>query len=137
MRTPDATSLPDTFTGSEENIRASVLNYPDYVVFDLDPYIYSGKEKAGGEPELNRSAFSKAAEVAYALKEVLDQLALSSLHQDIGKDGVAHLCAGAAPIRLLHHPQGLRGDRPVPHAADAQRHYHGLDGEPAGEARCS
>ena len=88
MRTPDATSLPDTFTGSEENIRASVLNYPDYVVFDLDPYIYSGKEKAGGEPELNRSAFSKAAEVAYALKEVLDQLALSSYIKTSGKTGL-------------------------------------------------
>ena len=48
LRTPDATGLPDTFTGSEEAIRASVLNYPDYVVFDLDPYIYSGREKGRG-----------------------------------------------------------------------------------------
>ena len=88
VRAPDATSLPDTFTGSEEAIKASVLNYPDYVVFDLDPYIYSGQEKAGDEPELNRSAFSKAAEVAYALKEVLDHLSLSSYLKTSGKTGL-------------------------------------------------
>jgi bifunctional non-homologous end joining protein LigD len=34
-----------------------VLNYPDYVMFDIDPYIYSGKEAAGAEPELNTVAF--------------------------------------------------------------------------------
>ena len=88
LRWPDASSLPDTFTGSEEAIRASVLNYPDYVVFDLDPYIYSGEEKAGEEPELNRSAFGKAIEVAYALKQVLDQLSLSSYIKTSGKTGL-------------------------------------------------
>ncbi len=88
LRAPDATGLPDTFTGSEEAIRASVLNYPDYVVFDLDPYIYSGREKVGEEPELNRNAFGKAAEVAYALKEVLDQLSLSSYLKTSGKTGL-------------------------------------------------
>ncbi len=88
LRQPDATGIPDTFTGSEEAIKASVLNYPDYVVFDLDPYTYSGKEKAGDEPELNRKAFSQAAEVAYALKEVLDQLSLSSYLKTSGKTGL-------------------------------------------------
>ena len=32
---------------SREALEGSVLNYPDYVVFDIDPYIYSGKEKPG------------------------------------------------------------------------------------------
>ena len=27
------------------------LNFPDFIVFDLDPYIYSGTEKKGKEPE--------------------------------------------------------------------------------------
>ena len=36
--------------------RQSVLNYPDYLVFDIDPYIYSGKEAKGAEPELNDGA---------------------------------------------------------------------------------
>ena len=88
VRTPDATNLPDTFTGSEEAIKASVLNYPDYVVFDLDPYTYSGKEKAGEEPELNRDAFSQAVGVAHALKEVLSQLSLSCYLKTSGKTGL-------------------------------------------------
>ena len=41
---PDAPHLPASFTGSEEAIDASALNYPDFLIFDLDPYIYSGKE---------------------------------------------------------------------------------------------
>ncbi len=53
----DAFHLPETFGGSEENIDASRLNYPDFMVFDLDPYIYSGNESTGAEPELNRKAF--------------------------------------------------------------------------------
>ena len=88
LREPDATHLTDTFTGSREAIDASVLNYPDFIVFDLDPYIYSGKEKAGDEPELNRRAFSKAVEVARALKDILDQMSLSSFLKTSGKTGL-------------------------------------------------
>ena len=51
---PDATHLTTSFTGSKEAIKESVLNYPDFIVFDLDPYIYSGQERQGEEPELNR-----------------------------------------------------------------------------------
>ena len=36
-----------------ESLDDSVLNYPDYLVFDIDPYIYSGKEAKGAEPELS------------------------------------------------------------------------------------
>ena len=38
-----------TATGSDPQIEASVLNYPDFLLVDLDPYIYSGKEKKGGQ----------------------------------------------------------------------------------------
>ena len=41
----DAGQLSTTFTGSREAIDSSVLNYPDFIVFDLDPYIYSGEER--------------------------------------------------------------------------------------------
>ena len=85
---PDATHLPTTFAGSKEAIRGSVLGYPDFIVFDLDPYIYSGKEKAGDEPELNRKAFAKTGEVAQTLKEVLDELSLSSFLKTSGKTGL-------------------------------------------------
>ena len=85
---PDAEDLTTDLTGSEEAIRGSVLNYPDFIVFDLDPYIYSGKEGDGEEPELNRTAFKKTVEVALALKEVLDQLSLSSFMKTSGKTGL-------------------------------------------------
>ena len=85
---PEAAHLRESFTGSKEELRQSVLNYPDFIVFDLDPYIYSGAEKAGEEPELNRRAFAKGAEVALALKGLLDQLSLSSFLKTSGKTGL-------------------------------------------------
>ena len=87
-RDSDAAHLSASFSGSEEALRGSVLNYPDFIVFDLDPYIYSGAEKAGDEPELNRRAFAKTCEVARALKEVLDELSLSSFVKTSGKTGL-------------------------------------------------
>ncbi len=85
---PDAANLGTSFTGSREAIEESVLNYPDFIVFDLDPYIYSGGEQAGDEPELNRRAFKKVVDVALALKEILDQLSLSSFVKTSGKTGL-------------------------------------------------
>ncbi len=85
---PDVRGLPTTFAGSEENIQRSVLNYPDYMVFDLDPYIYAGSEKAGEEPSLNRRAFEKTREMALALKEALQQLRLSSFVKTTGRTGL-------------------------------------------------
>ena len=85
---PDAEELGGTFTGSKKAIEGSVLNYPDFIVFDLDPYVYSGKEKPNEEPELNRRAFSKVTEVALALKDILDQLSLSSFLKTSGKTGL-------------------------------------------------
>ena len=95
---PDGAGLGTTFTGSKENIEASVLNYPDFLVFDLDPYIYSGEEGAGAEPELNRRAFGKAVETARALKGILDQLSLSSFLKTSGKTGL-HVYV---PVRREH-----------------------------------
>ena len=85
---PDARGLPTIFSGSEENIERSVLNYPDFMIFDLDPYIYSGEEKKGEEPALNRRAFEKTREMALSLKELLQQLRLSSFVKTTGKTGL-------------------------------------------------
>ena len=60
---------------------------PTAMVFDLDPYIYSGQEKKGAEPELNRKAFLKTCEVALWVKDVLDSLSLSSFVKTTGKTG--------------------------------------------------
>jgi bifunctional non-homologous end joining protein LigD len=62
--------------------------YPDFIVFDLDPYIYSGKEAAGDEPELNRKAFTKTCEAALWLKDILDDLKLPSFIKTSGKTGL-------------------------------------------------
>ena len=85
---PDGRHLPLTFAGSAKNIKASLLNYPDFMVFDLDPYIYSGEEKKGAEPELNRKAFLKTCDVALWLKDILDSLSLSSFVKTTGKTGL-------------------------------------------------
>jgi bifunctional non-homologous end joining protein LigD len=85
---PDAAQLSTTFTGSEEQLESSVLNFPDYLILDLDPYIYSGEEKKGDEPELNLQAFRKCCEVALCLKEVLDQLKIKSFLKTTGKTGL-------------------------------------------------
>jgi bifunctional non-homologous end joining protein LigD len=76
------------FTDSIENIERSILNRPDYLVFDIDPYIYSGKEGKGAEPELNRKAFEKGKEVGFWLKELLDAMGLTSFVKTSGKTGL-------------------------------------------------
>ncbi|MBV9168793.1 MAG: non-homologous end-joining DNA ligase [Chloroflexi bacterium] len=85
---PDAHNLPRTFAGSVEALEASVLNYPDFMVFDLDPYVYSGRERAREEPQLHREGFLRTVEPAFWLKEVLDQLHLPSFVKTSGKTGL-------------------------------------------------
>jgi len=83
-----AEHLPETYAGSGERFDRSRLNYPDFIVCDLDPYIYSGDEAKGDEPELNRKAFKKTVDVALWLKELLDSLSLSSFVKTTGKTGL-------------------------------------------------
>ncbi len=85
---PDAALQNTDYASSLEALEDSVLNYPDYVVFDIDPYIYSGKEAPGGEPELNVVAFEKGKEVAFWLREVLQGLGLEPIVKTSGKTGL-------------------------------------------------
>jgi bifunctional non-homologous end joining protein LigD len=85
---PDAVSDSTDYAGSLEALEDSVLNYPDYVVFDIDPYIYSGKEAKGAEPELNTIAFEKGKEVAFWLREVLQSMSLEAIVKTSGKTGL-------------------------------------------------
>jgi bifunctional non-homologous end joining protein LigD len=85
---PDGHGIPATFAGSHDNIDASLLSFPDFMVFDLDPYIYSGREAKGEEPELNRKAFEKTVEVALWLKDLLDSMSLSSFVKTTGRTGL-------------------------------------------------
>ncbi len=85
---PDGYAHPRDFGGSREQVEQSLLNYPDFVLFDLDPYIYRGDEKKGEEPELNQRAFEATCEVAAWLKELLDSAALSSFVKTSGATGL-------------------------------------------------
>jgi bifunctional non-homologous end joining protein LigD len=84
---PDTKAGTD-FSSSLEAMERSVLNYPDYLVFDIDPYIYSGKEAKGAEPELNVKAFEKGKEVAFRLRELLRSMALEAVVKTSGKTGL-------------------------------------------------
>lgn len=65
-----------------------ILDFPDFIIFDIDPYIYSGQEAKGAEPELNREAFKKACEVAVETRRVLDTLGLEAFVKTSGKTGL-------------------------------------------------
>ncbi len=85
---PDALGRKPAAKGSRREARESILNFPDYMIFDLDPYIYSGQERKGAEPEFNHRAFEKTVSIGLDLKDVLDQLKLSSFVKTTGKTGL-------------------------------------------------
>ena len=119
----DAKSKSTDYASSEAAMDASVLNYPDYVVFDIDPYIYSGKEAAGDEPELNTVAFEKGKEVAFWLRELLPGMKLDADRQDFGQDRPARLRADQAHHRLRRGARGVRARRPAPRAPAPERRH--------------
>jgi bifunctional non-homologous end joining protein LigD len=85
---PDAVSHGRRFTGSEATLEKSVLNYPDFVVFDLDPYDYSGREARGAEPELNRRAFNRTRKLAFQVGQQLEGLGLATWVKTSGRTGL-------------------------------------------------
>jgi bifunctional non-homologous end joining protein LigD len=85
---PDGRGLGKKFTGSEAALERSVLNYPDFIVFDLDPYVYSGREGRGEEPELHRRAFVRVRRLALRIREILDQLGLVTFVKTSGRTGL-------------------------------------------------
>ena len=85
---PDARSKRTDYSSSLEALEASVLNYPDFLVFDLDPYIYSGKEAQGAEPEYNRKGFATGRRVAFWLRDLLREMSLECVVKTSGKTGL-------------------------------------------------
>jgi bifunctional non-homologous end joining protein LigD len=84
----DAANRNTDYDSSEESLENSVLNYPDYLVFDIDPYIYSGKEAAGEEPEFNKKGFEGGRRVAFWLQALLKQMSLEAVVKTSGKTGL-------------------------------------------------
>jgi bifunctional non-homologous end joining protein LigD len=66
------------------------LNIPDFVVIDLDPYIYAStqKQEKGEEPQYNIQAFKATVEVALELKALMDELHLRFYVKTSGKTGL-------------------------------------------------
>ena len=65
------------------------LNMPDFIVFDLDPYIYSGREKKGEkEPEYNFKGFKATVDVAYDIRDLFNELKIRSYVKTSGKTGL-------------------------------------------------
>jgi bifunctional non-homologous end joining protein LigD len=84
----DAAGHGTDYASSAAALERSVLNYPDYLVFDLDPYLYSGKEAAGAEPEYSVAAFDKGKQTAFWLRELLQAMGLVPLVKTSGKTGL-------------------------------------------------
>ena len=85
---PDAASNLTDYASSREALESSVLNYPDYLVFDIDPYIYSGKEAKGAEPELNKKGFAVGRKVAFWIRALLNEMSLQPVVKTSGKTGL-------------------------------------------------
>ena len=86
---PDAST---DFADSGVALHASVLNRPDYVVFDIDPYLFpDGKlptRKGEKDPDYSRRGFDAATEAALLLRQVLKTLHLESFVKTSGKTGL-------------------------------------------------
>jgi bifunctional non-homologous end joining protein LigD len=84
----DSPVTDTNFDRSLASLQASILEYPDYILFDVDPFIYSGHELPGKDPELSEAAFGKAREVALQLHELLEGMSLTSRVKTSGKTGL-------------------------------------------------
>jgi bifunctional non-homologous end joining protein LigD len=85
---PEAAGARTDYASSLAALESSILNYPDYLVFDIDPYIYSGKEPKGAEPELNRRGFAAGRRVAFWLRALLREMSLEAIVKTSGKTGL-------------------------------------------------
>jgi bifunctional non-homologous end joining protein LigD len=85
---PEAVGAKTDYASSLAALESSILNYPDYLVFDIDPYIYSGKEAKGAEPELNKRGFAVGKRVAFWLHALLREMSLEAIVKTSGKTGL-------------------------------------------------
>jgi bifunctional non-homologous end joining protein LigD len=88
VRAEDAPAPRSTSAGSAAALAGSAVNFPDYLLFDLDPYLYSGGEQSGGEPEFNAEGYEQGRRVAMWVKEVIDGMSLRSYVKTSGKTGL-------------------------------------------------
>jgi bifunctional non-homologous end joining protein LigD len=119
---PEAAGARTDYSSSLAALESSILNYPDYLVFDIDPYIYSGKEPKGAEPELNRRGFATGKRVAFWLQALLKEMSLQAIVKTSGKTGLhvfvpiertvtfdeaRHLCETIGRHLMREHPKDI------------------------------
>jgi len=86
----DGRGWPGEFAGSEKTVEACSLNYPDFLVFDLDPWT---KAEEAGRAEADRAeALAACKAVAALLRERLEGWGLRPFVKTSGKTGL-HLWA--------------------------------------------
>jgi bifunctional non-homologous end joining protein LigD len=122
---PDAAGARTDYASSLAALESSILNYPDYLVFDIDPYIYSGKEAKGAEPELNKRGFAVGKRVAFWLRALLKEMSLEAVVKTSGKTGLhvfvpivrtvtfdeaRHLCETIGRHVMREHPKEITMD---------------------------
>lgn len=84
----DGQKLGTRYGDSEAALEASRLNYPDFLVLDLDAYLYSGRENTGAEPELHRRGFNRVRTIAFEVRRVVGGLDLPSYVKTSGRTGL-------------------------------------------------
>jgi len=119
---PDAHGASTDYASSLAALESSILNYPDYLVFDIDPYIYSGKEAKGAEPELNKRGFAVGKRVAFWLRALLKEMSLEAIVKTSGKTGLhlfvpiirtvtfteaRHICETVGRHLMREHPRDI------------------------------
>ena len=85
-RGADGRDAGTDFAGSDAALEDSVLERPDYMLFDLDPF--TDQSHTGRDPAFSSDAFAKVTEVAFALESVLRGIGLSALVKTSGKTGL-------------------------------------------------
>jgi bifunctional non-homologous end joining protein LigD len=87
-RGSDGAKLGTSYATSAAALEKSRLNFPDFLVVDLDSYVYSGKEKKGEEPELHRKGFDAVRDVALEVRDAAISLGLEPFVKTSGKTGL-------------------------------------------------
>jgi bifunctional non-homologous end joining protein LigD len=119
---PEVPDAKTDYANSLAALESSILNYPDYLVFDIDPYIYSGKEAKGAEPELNKRGFAVGKRVAFWLRALLKEMSLQAIVKTSGKTGLhvfvpiertvtfdqaRHICETVGRHVMREHPKDI------------------------------
>lgn len=76
------------YWSSKEALKNSSLNYPDFMVFDLDPYVESDITEKEKRITISKEAFQKLCDVAFWLKEELEGISLKPYVKTSGKRGL-------------------------------------------------